>query len=261
MSRPTEPVSFEDPLALLPRKPVQQFARKRLIYGPQRPADGLYVVVAGRVKVSQSVTDGTETIIRIVSTDGIFGESAMLGSSGKYESAVTIEPVKVMAWSAAEIESHIVREPRLGLALVQYMVRQCMTMEERIQCMAICKTPERVALALVQLADATGVALEDGALRMGGLTHHTLAEYVGTSRTRAHRLRGAPSDPRPLSRCRSGFARRPSGNSSPVLRDLALTSDARARGAPTAPVIRTAPDAPNAMSSGERRLRKGAGAS
>jgi CRP/FNR family cyclic AMP-dependent transcriptional regulator len=182
MSRPTEPVSFEDPLALLPRKPVQQFARKRVIYDPQRPGDGLYVVVAGRVKVSQSVTDGTETIIRIVSTDGIFGESAMLGSSGKYESAVTIEPVKVMAWSAAEIESHIVREPRLGLALVQYMVRQCMTMEERIQCMAICKTPERVALALVQLADATGVALEDGALRMGGFTHHTLAEYVGTSR-------------------------------------------------------------------------------
>jgi CRP/FNR family transcriptional regulator, cyclic AMP receptor protein len=183
MSRLSEPlVSFEDPLALLPRKPIQQFARNRVIYDQQRPADGLYVVVAGRVKIFHSANDGSETIVRIVNADGIFGESALLRTSATHESAVSLESVKVMTWSSAEIEGHIQREPRLGVALVQYMVRQCLLMQERIQCMAICKTPERVALALVQLADATGQTPEQGVVRMGGLTHHTLADYVGTSR-------------------------------------------------------------------------------
>lgn len=175
MSRPTESnIAFEDPLALLPRKPILQYARKRVIYDSQRPPEGIYVVVSGRVKVSQSVSDGTETIMRVVTGDGIFGESAMLGTPPRFESALALENVKAMTWTPAEIENHIQREPRLGLALVQYMARQCMLMEERIQCMAICKTPERVALALVQLADSTGTAVEDGIMRMGGLTHHTL---------------------------------------------------------------------------------------
>jgi CRP-like cAMP-binding protein len=48
--------------------------------------------------------------------------------------------------------------------------------------MAVCKTPERVALALVQLSEQLGTKEDDGSMRMAGLTHHTLAEYVGTSR-------------------------------------------------------------------------------
>lgn len=175
-------ISFEDPLTLLPRRPVQQYPRKRVLYDPQRPSDSLFVVVSGRVKVTHAVTDGSQTIMRIVTADGIFGESALLGAPSRHESAIALENVKAMSWTSAEIEHQIQREPRLGVALVQYMVRQCVQMEERIQCMAICKTPERVALALVQLADMTGTPLEDGIVRMGGLTHQTLAEYVGTSR-------------------------------------------------------------------------------
>jgi CRP-like cAMP-binding protein len=48
--------------------------------------------------------------------------------------------------------------------------------------MAVYKTPERVMLALVQLADSLGAPIPDGATRVPALTHHTIAEYVGTSR-------------------------------------------------------------------------------
>jgi len=175
-------VSFEDPLALLPRKPVQQYARKRVIYDAQRAPEGMYVVVSGRVKVIQTASDGTQTVSRIVAADGIFGEASLTGIPGRFESAIALETVRTMCWTPAEIEQQIQREPRLGLALLQHLARQCQELEERIQCMAVCKTPERVALALVQLAESTGTRTEDGAVRMGGLTHHTLAEYVGTSR-------------------------------------------------------------------------------
>jgi CRP-like cAMP-binding protein len=61
-------------------------------------------------------------------------------------------------------------------------VRQCLELRNRIESMAMYKTPERIMLALTQLASSMGTAMADNATRIPALTHHTLAEYVGTSR-------------------------------------------------------------------------------
>ncbi len=44
------------------------------------------------------------------------------------------------------------------------------------------KTGPRVVLALVQLGRTAGVPTPSGAMRITGLTHQAIAEYVGTSR-------------------------------------------------------------------------------
>ncbi len=173
---------FEDPLTYLPRKPVQEFAKRRIIYDAHQPSDSLYVVILGRVKITTTADEGFETIGRIVSAEGLFGEAALIGAPQRTESAVALDNVSVMSWTRAEIEQHIDREPRLGIALSQYLVRQCIELQDRIESMAMYKTPERVMLALVQLAGSLGTPMADGSVRIGSLTHHTIAEYVGTSR-------------------------------------------------------------------------------
>jgi CRP-like cAMP-binding protein len=175
-------LSYEDPLTYLPRKPLQDFAKGQTICGPQQPADRLYLVILGRVKVSAASADGGQTISRIVCAEGLFGESSMIGGTTVAETAVAIDNVTVMSWTPAEIEQQIEREPRLGVALTQYLVRQCLELKDRIESMAIYKTPERVMLALVHLANTLGTPTADGATRVASLTHHTLAEFVGTSR-------------------------------------------------------------------------------
>ena len=174
--------SLEDPLTYLPRKPVQEFARRRVIYSPEQPSSSLYVVILGRVKVTSTADDGVETIGRIVSSEGLFGESALVGSSARSESAIALDNVSVMSWTRSEIEQQVEREPRLGIALSQHLVRQCMELQERIESMAVYKTPERVMLSLMQLADSLGTIMPDGSTHVGSLTHHTIADYVGTSR-------------------------------------------------------------------------------
>src|SRR5205085_7418533 len=108
--------------------------------------------------------------------------SALIGGQHRVEAATALDNVTVMSWTAHEIETQIEREPRLGLALSQYLVRQCIELQDRIESMAIYKTPERVMLALVQLADSLGTPMADGSTRVSALTHHTIAEFVGTSR-------------------------------------------------------------------------------
>jgi len=171
----------EDPLTYLPRKPIQEFARRRVIYDRNQPSTGLHLVMLGRVKVT-SADEHSITVARIVSAEGLFGESALIGTENRSESAVTLDDAGIMSWTRAEIELQIEREPRLGIALAQFLVRQCMELQERIESMAVYKTPERVMLALLQLASTVGSPTTDGATRIGSLTHHTISEYVGTSR-------------------------------------------------------------------------------
>lgn len=172
---------FEDPLTYLPRKPIQEFAKRRVIYDPQQPGGGLYLVMLGRVKVTSTAEDGFVTVGRIVCAEGLFGEAALIGTETRSESAVTLDDSSIMSWTRSEIEQQIEREPRLGIALSQFLVRQCIELQDRIQSMAVHKTPERVMLALLQLADS-GTPVADGSMRIGSLTHHTISEYVGTSR-------------------------------------------------------------------------------
>ena len=173
---------YEDSLTYLPRKPLQDFAKGQTIYGPGQQAERLYVVILGRVKVSGASDDGGQTIARIVRPEGMFGESCLIGKTTSTETALALDNVTVMSWTRVEIEQQIEREPRLGVAFMQYMVRQCLELKDRIESMAIYKTPERVMLAFVQLANTLGTPMADGVTRVDSLTHHTLAEYVGTSR-------------------------------------------------------------------------------
>ena len=173
---------YEDPLNYLPRKPVQEFGKRRLIYDPQQPSDSLYVVILGRVKITTTADDGFETISRIVCAEGLFGESAIIGAPARAESATALDNVTLMAWTRSEVEAQIEREPHLGIALAQHLVRRCIELQDRIESMAVYKTPERVMLSLVQLAATLGTPNADGSTRIGSLTHHTIAEYVGTSR-------------------------------------------------------------------------------
>jgi CRP/FNR family transcriptional regulator len=174
-------LALEDPLNYLPRKPIQEFPKRSLIYDAHQPCNGLYVVMLGRVKVVSAAQDGLVTVSRIVCDEGLFGESALIGADNG-ESAVTLDDTSIMHWSRGEIEQQIEREPRLGIALSQFLVRQCIELQDRIESMAVQKTPERVMLALLQLANTVGKPTGDGAVRIGSLTHQTLAEYVGTSR-------------------------------------------------------------------------------
>jgi CRP-like cAMP-binding protein len=175
-------MTHENPLTNLPHRPVQEYAKNRIIYDVQHPTTDLYLVMLGRVKIGTASHDGGQTVGRIVRSEGLFGTSSLIGLVNRTESAIALDYVALMSWSRNEIEEQVEREPRLGLALTQYLVRECLDLQDRIESMAVRKTPERVMLALLQLAADLGSPMPDGSINVASLTHDTIAEFVGTSR-------------------------------------------------------------------------------
>jgi CRP/FNR family transcriptional regulator, cyclic AMP receptor protein len=173
---------MEDALMYLPRKGVTDYRKGQTIFDENQPSQSLHLVVQGRVKVSIPLETGAQTVVDIFSTDDFFGESSLLDSTRHALRAVALESVTLMSWAGAEIEEQVERQPRLGVALLQMLIKRTVDHEERIQSFALDKTPERVIRSLLRFAARQGVQGEDGSVRIPPLTHQVISEYVGTSR-------------------------------------------------------------------------------
>src|SRR5215471_7808077 len=103
--------SHQDVATYLPRKPIQEFARKHTIYDPGQPCNNLYLVRSGRVIINNSFDGGTPVVTRIVGPNGIFGEALLIGGSEQSESAVVLDQARLMSWGRAELEQLITRDP------------------------------------------------------------------------------------------------------------------------------------------------------
>ncbi len=172
----------EHPSAYLRRAPVQLIRKKRALYDPQHPCARLYMVIAGRVKVTTAAENGNPASVRFVCAEGLFGECSLIGSSSHNETAVAIDNVAVMSWTREEIEHQIERNPRLGVVLIQFQTLRCMQLQDRINERILHTTRQRVMLALLHLAEDAGLYRAGGVMRIEPLTQTTIAEYVGTSR-------------------------------------------------------------------------------
>ena len=179
-SSPTR--EMEDALMYLPRKGVMDYRKGQIIFDEDQPSKGLHLVVQGRVKVTIPLEDGTQTVVDIFTTDDFFGESSLLGAARYSERAVALDNVTLMSWTATEIEEQVERQPRLGIALLQMLVKRGLDYEERLQSFALDKTPERVIRSLLRFADRLGTRTEDGSIKIPPLIHQVISEYVGTSR-------------------------------------------------------------------------------
>jgi CRP/FNR family transcriptional regulator len=177
MNRPTKRTSSV--LDYLPRAPLTEYAKGSVIYSEK--CGSLYLVAFGRVKVSRVVADGHETAVRIVPPEGLFGECSLINADAR-ERAISLDLVKVMAWSRSEIEHQIDKNSRLGLALLEEFALAISEMQDRLQTMATRKTLDRVMLSLLQLQRTLGVPQADGTMRMASLTQAVIAAHAGATR-------------------------------------------------------------------------------
>ena len=172
----------EDALAYLPCSSIAAYRKGEVIYDHDQPSGLIYLVIDGKVKVSRVADTGHSVIVDIYQADEFFGEAAFLGLSNRSEQAAALEDTKVMTWAATEIERHILKQPRLGVALVQMAAERIRDSVYRIDSFSTENISRRLARSLLRFADRLGDTDEEGAVHMRPFTHELLAQYIGTSR-------------------------------------------------------------------------------
>jgi len=181
-TKPTSPRESGHPLIYLPRKSTREVRKGQVIYDPERPSNGIHLVIRGRVKVCRRVREHTSIVMEIYSADEFFGESSLLSLPAPLETASALEDTSLMTWTPVEIEEQIERQPEMGLAFIQMLTRRLVDCEARIESLNREKCRERIVRGLLRFAQRLGEPAEDGSIRIPPLSQQTISEYVGTSR-------------------------------------------------------------------------------
>jgi CRP/FNR family transcriptional regulator, cyclic AMP receptor protein len=142
------------------------------------------LIVAGRVKIVTSASDGTETVLSLRGPGDLVGEMAVIDDPATPRSAtvVAIEPLRCRVLLGVDLLAYFDRHPRAMVELLRMLAARLRASDQRRVEHGAYTTTHRLAALLVELADAYGRPDDLGLRVEAGLSQVELAGLVGASR-------------------------------------------------------------------------------
>ena len=159
------------------------YRRRRFVYRRGDPADLLYVIARGRVKLCRiDETTGREAVIDLLGAGALFGESALYGAGAREKSAVAYENVRVLRIPVGEFREGMGGDRGLYDCTFRLVGQRLSRAERRVADFALDAIPARLDKLLAELSERYGRAEEGGVLIDINLPHREIASIVGSTR-------------------------------------------------------------------------------
>jgi CRP/FNR family transcriptional regulator, cyclic AMP receptor protein len=187
---PLAPASFlgmldpEDRAALIGVGRPRRYNRGATIVIQGDHSDTVFVVVAGRVKVSEVTPDGREIMLAVDGPGDLLGEfEAVDPDSGPRTAAnVALEPVECRELTGEEFRGVLQSHPRIALMLLGWIIRRLKAADRRRIDATSLDTTHRLARFLLELADNHAQADAPRVDIDLPLTQEELASLIAASR-------------------------------------------------------------------------------
>jgi CRP-like cAMP-binding protein len=108
------------------------------------------------LKLSQVNAAGAESLVRFVGPGDCYGAIALVAASRYPLSAIAVEPSRVLTWSRTVITDFAERLPRLKSNIMEEITRRMTGVLSMAQELATERVPQRLAKALLRLAEHGG---------------------------------------------------------------------------------------------------------
>lgn len=146
------------------------------------PADEMFLIKGGRVKLSKVLEDGTEMTLDIRKAGDIVGEN-MLSEDADYPvSAVCMEDSLTCGFSRIRFEKLVMDHPNIGLQVIRNLSERIAWLTSRVGSMAVSNIEDRLFRVLSSVAKEHGTRSPDGLVIQFPLTHEDLSFLIGAHR-------------------------------------------------------------------------------
>lgn len=159
----------------------RRYERGQTVYCLDDPADEIYLVQDGRVKILRLSPEGQQKILDIYQAGDLFGELCICGGQRRTEQAVALDPLRTTSFQVQGLMKLLRRKPDMVLEMLQLLCARLRESHDQIAALAFENIPRRLAGELLRLARAEPPAEGEAIVRLN-LTHEELAQLVGTSR-------------------------------------------------------------------------------
>jgi CRP-like cAMP-binding protein len=145
------------------------------------PANLVYVLVHGRIRLTQVTTDGQQVNLRFITPVEAFGVIAFMSEATYPVSAEAMEDSTALAWDRQVMERLMANEPRIAINTIGILAERVKEFQDRLREMATERVERRIARALLRLVRQTGRQTPEGVLIDFPITRQDLAEMTGTT--------------------------------------------------------------------------------
>ncbi|SDH08323.1 Crp/Fnr family transcriptional regulator, partial [Bosea robiniae] len=145
------------------------------------PAKAFYLLLHGRLKVTQVTRDGQQIIVRIVHPGDLFGFTKALGRSDYPGTATAAVDSLAASWPTESWDSFVESNPQLAMSAIRTIGQRLDEAHTRIREMSTEEVERRVAHAVLRLVEQAGKPVEAGMRVDFPISRRDIAEMTGTT--------------------------------------------------------------------------------
>ena len=161
---------------------IVSFRKGQTIYAQGDVADALFVIQKGQVKLSVKPEAGREATLDILSDADFVGKDSIAGQSCRTASASAITDCSLLRITKNVMMLALTRQVKLANLFLAYVLARNIRYQRDLVDQHCNLSEKRLARILLQLANYDGHGATE--TTAPNLSHETLAEMVGTTRSR-----------------------------------------------------------------------------
>ncbi|RLE36691.1 MAG: Crp/Fnr family transcriptional regulator [Acidobacteria bacterium] len=167
---------------------LRSLAKDETIFSAGDPADAVYIIATGKVKIVVTSTDGRDFILTILGAGQVFGEMALLESAPRSAAVITASQVDVLTIRRKDFHQMLTSTPSISKKLLAILSRRLRRANSKMESLAYMDVAGRLARYLLDLARDHGQKLGNGWIVVRRPTHTDIAHSIGTSRETVSRM-------------------------------------------------------------------------
>ena len=161
---------------------VSKYRERENLFQQGAPADAVFFIQAGKVKLTVLSRQGKEAVVAILGPDEFLGQGCLTGQRIYMATAETMTKCQIMRINKASFVEVLHEQPTFAEKFLSYLLLRTTRVEEDLVDQLFNSSEKRLARALLLLANFG----KDGKPEtvMAKISQEPLAEMIGTTRSR-----------------------------------------------------------------------------
>jgi CRP/FNR family transcriptional regulator, cyclic AMP receptor protein len=161
---------------------IAKYAKNAPVYRQGAPADAVFYIQKGKIKIVVASKQGKEAVIAILGPGEFFGEGCLIGQPVRLATAKAMTESEVLRVGKAEMVRTLHQEAAFGELFMAHLLSRNSRVEEDLVDQLFNSSEKRLARTLLLLAN---FGKEGGPQPITTpISQETLAEIIGTTRPR-----------------------------------------------------------------------------
>ena len=161
---------------------ISKYGKDRTVFAQGEPADAVFYVQKGKVKVTVVSEQGKEAVVAILGTNDFFGEGCLAGQAQRISTVAAMTDSTIVRLDKAAIVRVLHEEPAFSEMFISHLLSRAIRVEADLVDQLFNSSEKRLARLLLLLANFGKEGKPEPVIAK--ISQETLAEMIGTTRSR-----------------------------------------------------------------------------